>query len=72
MSKRIIKIEGCNDCPFRNDYPDSDSHYYPGTPDVNHPTCNIGDNKEIDMDKEKTYRPDWCEFSKWDYIEIKK
>ena len=64
MSKKIIRIEGCDDCPFRNDYPWSTV----GTD----PTCNISNDKEIqNYGFHKTdYRPDWCELNSWDTIEI--
>ena len=65
MSKKIIRIEGCYDCPFTNDYMYSEI----GT----NPTCNISNNKEIDLIKavnNREYRSDYCELNKWDTIEI--
>ncbi len=62
MSKKIIRISGCNDCPFGND-------------DINNPirhvlTCNISDDKENLSVLKDDYRPNSCELNKWDAIQI--
>ena len=63
MSKNIIQIKGCDDCPFRNDY------LYSTIGD--NPTCNISQDKEINILKmHGDYRPEWCELNKVDSIEV--